>query len=116
MPCSYGQYPPTAEYCEQHCYNIHQDILKTLDIVHDFSVEKMIIKSLYNSGFKNVCCTLMGGPWKQPQPPHNIIAWSESHRDRILRGATDYENTPNPDLAGKPQTPVKECKVVNRWY
>ena len=113
MPCSYGKYPPSAQDCEQQCYDSHVDVLKSLDIVHDFSVQKTIIKNLHSSEFKNVCCTIMGGPWTQPQQPHNVIAWTQSHRDRILRGATDYENTPTPDLAGVTQTPVNECRVVN---
>lgn len=112
MPCSYGKFPPKGEDCEQQCFDDHKETLMTEDIVHDFSVSKRIVENLYKNGHKGIISTIMGGPWTQNIPPHNLIVWSDAHRDRVLRGATDYENTPTPDLAGPPKTPVKEAKVV----
>lgn len=113
MRGSYGAYPPSAQECEQEAYNLYLDIFKQSDIVHDFSIGKTIVANLNNIGYKNTTCTLMGGPWTHSYPPRNLITWSASHRNRVLRGATDYENTPTPDLAGPPQFAVKEAKIVN---
>lgn len=113
MRASFGKYPPSSEQCEIECFNNHKDSLLDQDIVHDFSVTKCIASSLNNLGYFNTCCTLMGGAWSQSTKPNNLIVWSQSHRDRVLRGATDYEGTPTPDLAGPSQTPVKEAHVVH---
>lgn len=121
MPCSYGQCPPSSEDCEQECFNTHRESLMNQDIVHDFSTSKIIIKNLYNLGKKSVISTIMGGAWTFPDPTYNLVAWSQSHRDRVIRGATDYEGTPTPNLAGANGYPVKEVRVVNGgintdWY
>lgn len=121
MRASYGKYPPSSEDCEQECFNNYAHILRNEDIVHDFSVTKRIIENLHREGRSNILCTLMGGAWTQPNPPHNLVVWSNAHRDRVLRGATDYEGTPTPDLAGPPQNPVKDTHVVyggvdTDWY
>jgi glycosyltransferase involved in cell wall biosynthesis len=113
MRASYGKYPPAGEDCEQECFNNHAESLRNEDIVHDFSVTKRIVQSLYNECRKNIISTIMGGAWMQSQQPHNLIVWSESHRDRVIRGATDYENTPTPNLAGINGNPVKEAHIVN---
>lgn len=121
MPCSYGEYPPRSEDCEQECFNLHRESLMSQDIVHDFSISKIITKNLYSLGKKSVISTIMGGPWMYPYPPHNLVAWSQSHRDRVIRGVTDYEGTLTPDLAGNNGYPVKDVFVVNggidtNWY
>jgi glycosyltransferase involved in cell wall biosynthesis len=113
MPCSYGKFPPKAEDCEQQCFNDHSAILQAEDIVHDFSVTKTISNNLDRIGYNNLISTIMGGPWTHQYKPHNLVVWSKSHRDRVLRGATDYENTPTPDMAGPAQVPVKEAHVVH---
>lgn len=112
MRASFGKYPPSAEYCEQECFHNYADILRNEDIVHDFSVTKSIVENLHREGKTNTLCTLMGGAWTHNYPPHNLVVWSQAHRDRVLRGATDYEGTPTPDLAGPPQKPVKDAHVV----
>lgn len=114
MRASYGKFPPSSQECELEAFNNYFEILKTCDIVHDFSVSKCITESLYQNGFKNVIQTIMGGPWTfSNYPPRNLIVWSKSHKDRVLRGATDYENCPNPGLAGPPQQSVKDVHIVN---
>lgn len=121
MPCSYGKYPPSGEDCEQECFNLHYKSLMNQDIVHDFSISKTITKNLYNLGRKSIISTIMGGAWIHSYSPYNLVTWSQSHRDRVIRGATDYEGTPTPDLAGANGYPVKEVRVVNggidtNWY
>lgn len=113
MRASFGKYPPSSEFCEEECFNNHAALLKQADIVHDFSVTKRITEKLHQEGHTNLIQTIMGGAWTQQTPPHNLIVWSESHRNRVLRGATDYEGTPTPDLAGPPQKPVKEAQIVH---
>lgn len=112
MLCSFGKYPPSSEHCEQDAFNKYRDILLAQDIIHDFSVTKIISENLYKIGYKNIISTLMGGAWNYEYQPHNLVVWSNAHRDRVLRGATDYENTPTPDLAGPPGKPVKDAKIV----
>lgn len=114
MEASYGNAVPSSIHCELKCFEKHSDILRKEDIVHDFSVTKKMTQNLNIEGHKNTLCTLMGGPWTQDEQPHNLVAWTESHKERIIRGATDYENTPTPNLAGPPRTPVNnEVYVVN---
>jgi len=112
MRASYGKYPPRGEDCELECYQNHKEELRKEDIVHDFSVTKQIAQSLANEGKTNLISTIMGGPWLQSQPPHNLVVWSNAHRDRVLKGLTDYENTPLVGLAGANGFPVKEARVV----
>jgi glycosyltransferase involved in cell wall biosynthesis len=113
MQCSYGQYPPSSDVCELDCFNRHCDILRKMDVIHDFSNTKRITQILNEEGFLNTCQTLLGGPWRQAIPPRNLIVWTESHRNRVLRGATDYEGTKNPAIGGNPGYPVIDAHVVN---
>lgn len=116
MKASYGKYPPSSQECENDAYVKHANILNHCDIVHDFSNSKWIVKNLMENGSaKNkTISTIMGGPWTQNDfTPPNIVGWSKTHVDRIIRGATDYEGTPTPDLAGHTGRPVKDARVVN---
>lgn len=121
MRASYGAYPPSARQCEEECFNNYVNEFNEADIVHDFSVEKTIVTQLNKEGKKSTVCTLMGGAWTHSYPPNNLVVWSNAHRERVLRGATDYENTPTPDLAGPPQKSVNDAHVVyggidTNWY
>lgn len=121
MMASYGKYPPSSETCENDAFNKHKEVLLSCDVIHDFSTTKMIADNFYNyhqlninpSIGKNVLSTIMGGPWTNSRIPHNVVGWSKTHADRIIRGATDYEGTPTPDLAGHTGKPVKDVRVVN---
>lgn len=113
MRPSFGKYPPSSIDCEMEAYQKHHNIFEQCDIVHDFSVTKCITTSLYHTGHRNVIQTIMGGAWTHDYPPHNLVVWSKSHRDRVLRGATDYEGTSTPDLAGHTGKPVKDAHIVN---
>lgn len=113
MKASYGSYPPSSEECEEDAFIKYRDILHQQDIVHDFSVSKRIVEALWKEGKRNVASTLMGGAWTYRYPPKNLIVWSKSHRDRVLRGATDFEGTETPDLAGHTGRPVAEAHVVH---
>lgn len=113
MKASYGKYPPSSQECENEAYLKHRFVIDQCDIVHDFSNSKWIVKNLAES-VKKTISTIMGGPWTQNEfTPPNIVGWSQSHVDRIIRGATDYEGTPTPDLAGHTGRPVKNARVVN---
>jgi len=109
---TYGKSSPTSVDCALDCLNKYKNILLNLDIIHDFSTCKVVAEHLFQLGKTSVISTLMGGCWKHDYGPHNLIVWSNAHRDRVLRGATDYENTPTPDLAGPNGHKVKEAKVV----
>jgi glycosyltransferase involved in cell wall biosynthesis len=110
---TFGKWPPSPQECEQECYDQYAHIFRQQDIVHDFSTFKTISNNLYLEGHKNVISTLMGGAWTYDDPPRNLVVWTQSHRDRVLRGATDYEGTKNPDGAGHTGKPVKAAHVVN---
>lgn len=112
MRCSFGGYPPSGDQCEEECYSVHQKALSEQDIIHDFSNGKRISKIMSDNG-KKVINTLMGGPWLKPYQPINLIAWSRSHRERIIKGHTDFVETPTPNLAGADGLPVNDAHVVN---
>lgn len=113
MPCSWGKLNPSAEDCEEKCFNMYSDILKDQDIVHDFSIKKGVIERLYNSGYKNTIASPMAGSWLYPNPGRNFVLFSKNMLDRALRGATDYEGSSTPDIAGPPQPPIKAGHIVN---
>lgn len=112
MVPSWGKYPPSYNDIETDIFNKHADIFRQSDIVHDFSVGKTIVNNLRNEGKKNTLCTLLGGAWTYNYPPYNLITWSNAHKDRVIRGADDFENTPTPFLAGNVGKPVKNARVV----
>lgn len=119
MPASLGGSSPLAHEAEQRCWDEHRDVILGLDVVHDFSVTKRIAENMMWEGSQNFIVTPMGGQWEAPRyclgerETHNFVVWSEAMRQRGLRGATDYENTPTPDMAGPPQRPIKEAHVVH---
>ena len=112
IPCAHGKYPPSSIECESKAYDLHKHELATMDIVHDVTQSKLVAHYVNKHGGKT-CCTINGGPWREPmyQPP-NLIVQSKAQRERILRGATDYENTPTPDLGGPPGIKVADAHVV----
>lgn len=126
MPASLGGSFPLAHEAEQRCWDEHREAILALDVVHDFSVTKRIVENMMWEDRVNYICTPMGGQWEAPRAvrptsclqspyplaPRNICVWSEAMRERGLRGATDYENTPTPDMAGPPGRPIKEAHVV----
>lgn len=113
MQASYGKYPPSSQECEAKAFVDHKDALLESDIVHDFSTSKIISEGLFHAGYRKLISTIMGGPWTYAHGIHNVVGWSKSHADRIVRGAMDYEGTPTPDLAGHTGKPVKAAHVVN---
>jgi glycosyltransferase involved in cell wall biosynthesis len=78
------------------------------DVIHDCSVEK----SFHSAFPRRSLCTIWGGPWRHAHPPRNVVAQSHAQRDRLLRGATDYEGTDTPEMGGPNGTPLKDCRVV----
>jgi len=111
MKCGYGKYPPSSQECEQNCYVCHEVSLHQQDIVHDFSITKQVEKMLNDNNYFKTCSTLMGGCWPEPWQPRNLIVWSDAHRDRVLRGASDYENTPTPH-SGINGVPVSQATTI----
>ena len=112
IPASWGKGTPMPWELEQWAWEQHQDQLHREDIVHDFSATKRIAENLFHEGRTNAISTLLGGVWSHPDPPWNIVVWSEAMRERGLRGATDYESTPTPELGGPPQKPIRDAHVV----
>ena len=112
MLCSWGSNVLPSGVCEQICYNRWYEVLQDEDVVHDFSQYKRITENLLRADRRNVISTLLGGVWTHPNPPLNIVVWSEAMRQRGLRGATDYENTPTPEMGGHPHPPIKDAHVV----
>ena len=101
MPCSYGAAWPSSEEAEQQTWASHRERLLQADLVHDFSHTKGIAELLYREDHRrNAVSTLLSSLWDRPRPPFNIVVWSQAMRDRGLRGATDYENTPFPEIDG----------------
>lgn len=113
MTASLGNYPPSSEQCEEEVYWRNEDLLKSVDIVHDYSTTKWIAEKLYSEGLRNIISSPLGGVVNHPNPSHNIVFQSEAHRLRAMRGATDYEHTDTPDLAGPPGRCVLSSKVVH---
>jgi len=121
MPCSLGKYPPSSVECESACLAQHGAALLSEDVVHDFSVSKQIAEYLFRTGRRNVISTPLSSQWEHPNPPQNIVVWSEAMRERGLRGAGDYEGTPYTQWIGPPQRPIKDAHVVyggidTDWY
>lgn len=113
IECGYGQYPPSSENCEIAAYEKYKNILYEMDVIHDFSITKRITQIMNYNGYGNIIQTLLGGAWLDYNNPINLVVWSNAHKDRVLRGATDYENTLTPYLAGSNGFRVNECQVVN---
>lgn len=111
MQCSYGKYPPSAEECEYNCLVKWQKELLNQDIIHDFSTTKLIAEKLSNK--MPVISTSFGGAINHPNPPKNIVVQTFAHQERAMRGATDYENTPTPNLAGPNGPNILSSRVVN---
>jgi len=121
MPCSNGSAEIDSSKYEEQCFNMHSNVLRKLDVIHDFSIGKRIAEIFYNEGRTNVICSPLSGSWNVPNPSFNITCWSNSMRDRALRGATDYENTPTPNANTKVYKPIKNAHVVyaginTNWY
>lgn len=113
MPLSSnGQAEPTAEECEWAAFKAHGAALAAAAVVHDCSVEKRIAKECLGYCGREVVSTIWGGPWRGPTPLRNVVACSKSQAERLLRGATDYENTPTPDAGGPPSTPLNGVRVA----
>lgn len=112
IPCSSGGERPSAVEAEMACWATWKQQLLSCDIVHDISQLKIVALSLQAVG-RPVCCTLTGGPWRIAQPPPNLIVQTRSQRERVLRGATDYEGTKTPELGGGLGVPVADAHVVH---
>lgn len=111
MPASLGASTPTAWECEVAAWNSHQSVLKSCDVIHDFSIEKNIAERTMEAG-RPAISTLLGGNYNRPRNGRNVCVWSNAMRNRALKGQTDYWNTPTPELAGPPTQPLSDAHVV----
>ena len=121
MPSSNGSGSPSPTECEQQCFNMHSNVFYNLDIVHDFSITRRIAEIFYSEERTNIVSTLLSGSWDHPNPPFNIICQSLTMKERALRGSTDYENTPTPDVVTKKYESIKSAHVIHNgintdWY
>lgn len=80
------------------------------DVFHDFSIGKSVARKCMSQGFPFIS-TLLGGCAYQPLP--NTVVWSEAMRNRVMRGATDYEGTAWPDKGGPACEPFKDARVAH---
>ena len=111
MDSSRGNSSPTAIECEKKCFDEYKKEILSCDIIHDFSIVKIITGMLaLNYKHKPQISTIMGGPWMQPFTPVNLTVWSDSHKYRVQNGFSDYHNT---KLDGQNGNPVNDVSVVN---
>jgi len=87
----------------------HFDALAGCDVLHDWTIKKTIAKQCAKDEVPYVA-TLLGGTAYEPMP--NTVVWSHAMRDRVMRGATDYENTATPNNGGPVCQPFKDVRVV----
>lgn len=112
-----GRGEPSQPEMERRALEQYRAEFEAADVIHDISTDMTVARAYQD---KSIATTL-GGSWNSLRGCKNIVLQSHSHRSRALRGATDYEGTEWPDLAGPPQTPVKEARVVHNgidtdWY
>ncbi len=112
-----GRGEPTQPEMERRALEQHRAAFDAADIIHDISTDMTVARAYP----KKSIATPLGGSWDSCRGCPNVVVQSHSHRERALRGATDYEGTEWPDLAGPPQTPLKDARVVHDgidtdWY
>lgn len=107
--CAYGKVSPQSH--ERATVLSHIAELRTFDIVHDHSTSKIASLGLNEDG-RPVCTTLTGGPWRDAMSPVNLCVFSRAQRERVLRGATDYDGSPTPDAGGHAGYRVGDAHVV----
>ncbi len=112
IACSNGTGDPSSQVSERDAVARYWGVLLEADVVHDWSHTKGVAEAMLQSGHTNVVSTLLGGVWNHPDPPLNIVVWSKAMRSRGLRGATDYEGSPYPDMGGPPGRPITDAHVV----
>lgn len=118
VPAAEGRGVPTAAEAEADLLRRAADLFASADIIHDFSVTKSICRA-YQS--KALCTPFSSSDGNNLSTLRNIVCQSHAQRERSFRGATDYEGTEWPDLAGPPQAPILDARVVHNgidteWY
>jgi glycosyltransferase involved in cell wall biosynthesis len=112
-----GRGEPSQPEMERRALEQHRAAFDAADVIHDISTDMTIARAYPQKSLS----TPLGGSWDSVRGCPNVVLQSHSHRERALRGATDYEGTEWPDLAGPPQRPVREARVVHNgvdtdWY
>lgn len=111
MQCSGGTERPGFREAEIACLQTWGSALDAQDVVHDISTGKTVGTALAARG-RPVCMTLNGGPWRDMNAPINLIVHSRSQRERVLRGATDFDGTRMPEMGGPRGIPIRDAHVV----
>lgn len=103
---------PVGAGFEEACADVGQLLAmsNTVDVFHDFSIGKTVHGQCSRHGFPSISTILGGCAYK---PLRNTVVWSEAMRDRVMRGATDYEGTQWPDKGGQQCEPFKDVRVVH---
>lgn len=108
---SYNKWPEFILH-EKEIYPMYRKDLLAVDVIHDFSHSGATVESAYHQDARtNFVKTLLGGVYNNYNPAMNAIVWSQSWRERALRGATDYEGTEWEKLGGYTGR-LKDCHVV----
>ena len=102
---------PDGPQWESAVFGEHYRYLLEHDIVHDWSVGKGIARSLNQLRRPFLATMLSGTGYGTPLP--NTVANSHAQADRLLRGATDYEGSPTPELGGPASIPFRAVRVVH---
>lgn len=87
---------PSAESMRDSEYEVikyYSDILKSVDIVHDFSHMKQVAEYCRTNEIKCIS-TLWGNTFDKPRPAYNMVCWSVAHRLCGIHGKSGYEGTP----------------------
>jgi glycosyltransferase involved in cell wall biosynthesis len=113
MDCSFGAYKEELfGVPEYNCYLKYKDIVLEHDIIHDFSPAKSVAETMFKENKFNIISTHLGGRLIRPKPAINVCVNSKAQRDRILRKANDYENTPISYVDTSVGNDVKEVHYV----
>jgi len=89
MPSSGMEATPTSREAESYALSKHAWALEAADIIHDFSVTKLIAEAYPRKSVS----TVMSGNFSAPSHGRNVVVWSKEMQQRAYRGASDYEGT-----------------------
>ncbi len=89
MPSSGMEATPTSREAESYALSKHAWALEAVDIIHDFSVTKLIAEAYPQKSVS----TVMSGDFSAPSHGRNVVVWSREMQERAYRGASDYEGT-----------------------
>lgn len=122
MRCSYGSSTPWFWESEQEIYDKYLARILAADVVHDFSHTKRVAENLTNFDQRyNLVSSLWGSTWQHPQPPVNVVVWSEAMRQMGKKGWGGYEGSNSIHMSKVNVGVLPESRVVwggtdTDWY